>query len=783
MTDLPHLPLLRAVREVPRRKRPGFGQVPPRDFKSHGRKLEEQVNAVSRAWRRVAPIGVDPALILRVTTTSEISEDAWEAAGFTVLAKDKEKTLILFATDSELTAFRQRLDSYRRGPENEKDPPPYRSFIASIESIGRIAPRDRIGPSLRKDGIIDPSGFRAEKPYTLDLELWPTGNSAESDKRFDQITRFLDSTGGSVKDSYRTPAIQLGRIVARGQTLRSLLELDIVSRVDNPPRVSFRSAERVQVTLEDLGQIAAPPGDAPALCVIDSGVTAGHPLLAPAVGEATGYNPIGTAIDENGHGTMVSGLALYGDVSGCIDRRSFVPRIRLFSARVLDGNAEGSAEHLLEKQISDAIRYFHSTYGCRVFNISIGSSDDVYSDGRVSAWAAILDSIARELNIVIVVSVGNYRHEPTHSGDDGEHVTGYPRYLLNPPARVIEPATGSTVLTVGSLSLSSALDGFSERPTHRRPIGSQHQPSPFTRSGPGVEGAIKPELVEYGGGLALDGSRGRLVASLESSVISLRREYVVGLFDADVGTSFSAPKVAHAAAKLVGRFPGKSANLIRALLATSATIPPEARDLLDPISDDACIRLCGYGVPSLKKALDSSENRVVMYAEGELHADSIHVYEVPVPSQMHQTAGLREVTVTLAYDPPVRHTRLDYKGLTLNYWLLRGMTLSEIYDRFRAGTPGEDLPGQPHGSNVCPLSPKLRTRGSGTLQRSSYSMSRLGVDYGDTFHLVVRCENNWAPPEVYPQRYAVVVMLEHSEQVDIYATVRARLRARARVPA
>ena len=31
---------------------------------------------------------------------------------------------------------------------------------------------------------------------------------------------------------------------------------------------------------------------------------------------------------------------------------------------------------------------------------------------KVSAWASILDHLARELDIIIVVSAGNYDHEP-----------------------------------------------------------------------------------------------------------------------------------------------------------------------------------------------------------------------------------------------------------------------------------------------------------------------------------------------------------------------------------
>ncbi len=91
-------------------------------------------------------------------------------------------------------------------------------------------------------------------------------------------------------------------------------------------------------------------------------------------------------------------------------------------------------------------------------------------------------------------------------------------------------------------------------------------PSPFTRSGFGVDSMIKPDLVEFGGDLVLDGDR-VIDNDLGAAIITLNKNFQSqSLFKAYIGTSFSAPRVANLAAKLFTKFPNASSNLIRALI-------------------------------------------------------------------------------------------------------------------------------------------------------------------------------------------------------------------------
>ena len=102
-------------------------------------------------------------------------------------------------------------------------------------------------------------------------------------------------------------------------------------------------------------------------------------MLAPAIGYTQGIpNHLGDGLDQHGHGTMVAGIALYGDVQACIEKRTFEPPFYLYGARVTNAQNTFDNEKLIVNQMREAIEYFHNEYGCRVFNISLGDLNLVY---------------------------------------------------------------------------------------------------------------------------------------------------------------------------------------------------------------------------------------------------------------------------------------------------------------------------------------------------------------------------------------------------------------------
>lgn len=792
-----HLPLLRAEVELERKVHPGPGFISPKPYREHGSQINSQVSSVLQRFQSRAPTrpsGIDPKLLLRIRLerAGAIPEDEWHKNGLILVSDERDGTTVLLSSELELRNFRRRLHEYQQGPKPQRKRSPHAQLFDAIIEVREYGPEDRKGKLLRGTPL------DSIKEHALDLELWHPGDSGRAKETLTQVETFLSQRRGRVVDRFISSTVCLARIVVRGDLIDQLLQLEPVARLDLPPKPTLTVGEALQLTLEDFPPIAAPPLNATRLCVIDSGVASGHPMLSPAVGDSISVpSSLGSPVDEYGHGTQVAGIALYNDISECITNRQFTPSFWITSAKVteientpLGPKMKFPDEKLISTQMRDAIEYFYREHGCRVFNISLGDEQLIYDGGKPSIWAWTLDDLARRLNILIVISAGNSWPALQNAPPEAT-LNGYPNYLLRSENRIIEPATAAIPLTIGSLAHSAAPRGAGGRDdVALKAVSPKDAPSPFTRVGPGIGDAVKPELCEYGGNLVFDHRLNDLqLKNANVEIVSFHHDYATGrLFNWDRGTSLAAPKVAHYAARIISRLPQTSANLVRALLVSSASIPEVAKESLRALDGDACFRICGYGKPNFDLASYSFDNRVALFAENELLGDHFHVYEIPLPDIFRNVKGDRSISVTLGFDPPTRHTRKDYLGFTMKSWLVRGKTLRQVVNIFRKSKPGEEkVPGISGTPFECNLDPGHRIRERGTIQKGVFTIRRNPDEkYGDTYYLVVQCAKNWSDEE--KQRYAVVVTLEHLgiqttlfERVSLYQAVQERIEARERI--
>ena len=135
---------------------------------------------------------------------------------------------------------------------------------------------------------------------------------------------------------------------------RSPQKIERAHTLDLPARSGLEQALEF-ADVRTLATTPGPPDGAPGVAVLDSGIVAGHPLLASAVGDAQSFVWDAPAADEHGHGTFVSGIALYDDVAEGLREGRFVPALTLFSGRILNERNEGDIE-LIENQIERAVR-------------------------------------------------------------------------------------------------------------------------------------------------------------------------------------------------------------------------------------------------------------------------------------------------------------------------------------------------------------------------------------------------------------------------------------------
>jgi subtilisin family serine protease len=775
-----HLPLKR-LEGVLERRMHGFGLAPFRDAKQHGARVQKEIENIVSSFNALPAIdGIDPSLILKVSIAGNIDEDEWRKVGLTVLSVDRDKSVILFANDKSLQDFRNKVEAYQGELPLGQKGPQFASLVAAIETVSLLTASDRIGPSLRAAGLAEPEDFVAADNYLLDFELYRPPTQGEADIFVYRLKQALEASGGKILSTYSGHQMLIARVECNGNAVRAALDLPEVAVADMPPQPDFVAEDIAEIDIEQLSPGSPPAIDAIVIGIIDSGVNFGHPLLASTEAGAIALNPAWSVSDAVGHGTSVASIAAFGDIAARVAAKNFDAQFRIASARVVTDSGQFPKELSVPDLMEQAVTKLHTDYGCRIFNISLGNSKRLYNGGKPDPWAATLDALARDLDVLIIVSAGN-RDDLTNSYNDGI-IAAYPQYLLTEASRIIDPATAAIALSVGAIAHANGLEDGDEELAGVRPICGANEPSPFTRTGPGVRGMIKPDLIDFGGTAVWDGPTGALVNGNQKAaagVWTMHHKPVEKLFRARSGTSFAAPNIAYKAALLLSHFPTASANLLRSLLALSASIPRAVSLRTRGLNEKTALMACGHGVSSADHAATSDDGRVVLFAEDELPLDHFAVFEVPIPPEFQTTKGTREIKVALAFDPPVRHTRADYLGVTMGWRLLRGTNENEVFDRYRKWAKEEGKPPEFPSKLVCPADIGSDLRESGTLQVATYQGKRDISRYGDKYYVAVWCSRRWAPAAVETQRYALSVQLRHENVTTLYQTLRQPVRLQA----
>ncbi|MCE9620337.1 MAG: S8 family peptidase [Planctomycetes bacterium] len=480
----------------------------------------------------------------------------------------------------------------------------------------------------------------------------------------------------------------------------------------------------------------APSADAPTVCVIDSGIQEGHVWLAPAMdtsnskcflpGKAT--TEIGDFVSPGGHGTRVAGAVAYGESVP----QDGSPQLSawLQNGRVLNENCRMPEELFPPSATRAVVEHFHlDGRKTRIFNQSINSKGA--SRARyMSSWAAEIDLLSSQHDVLIVQSAGNL---PT-SGNPPvigakEHLAAdrkYPRYLNEDSSRVANPAQSLQALTVGSVAYGAFnASGWKSFAEHRG------QPSAFSRSGFGIWGVIKPEVVEYGGDAVRTATHppdvivGSRVPGVCPELIRSTMFPPSPAFARDAaGTSFAAPKVCRTAAAAQRVLPDEPALLYRALVVQSAQWPEWAEAILaelrNPVTrsnaarrqellDQAgeIVRWIGFGVPDEARASTNSDHRTTLITAGTtpIRARECHIYQIPIPAELRGPADEYDVRidVTLSYVAEPRRTRRQLRRYLSTWVDWKSSKLGESIDSFRVRMmKEEELEGTPTDGSVLP---------------------------------------------------------------------------------
>lgn len=690
-------------------------------------------------------------------------------------------------------------------------------LFSCIENIRNVSRDDRIGIRLRK--YIDDPKEMPEGLFVVNIDIWFNGETSSVLEVENQIKQALGTTGSKLLgDLFTIPSLLLGRAIVNSYSLNALLDLDIMATVELPfspvsvePYELFKS-DFIPVIKDDLNDRA------PLAAVLDSGVFTGNPLLANVVVAEEEFDTTEhTIADMNGHGTAVAGIVVYGDFDVCLKNRVFKPLVRICNGKIMHnesgyfGDVPCFPDYKRPEQIvKEAIEYFNKEYGCRIFNLSAGDSEHLYTGGRQFAWAEMLDQLSKQLDVVIVISAGNVSNPQINDFSTRDELMEKCRdQLFYPEHRLIDPATSALSITVGSITRFAEPEVTPNR-VGRLSVGKKNYLSVFTRIGKGVNNAIKPEFVDYGGNYGvhqISRSNTKWITADRKLVEPTLHNKNDQIFKGYCGTSFSAPHVTHIAARIERALEEQiktspSANLIRAVLANSAKYTAEMKKWAEESKDvlytgksnpkqDRRLRLMGFGKVD-DSLLYSTDNTVTLFAEDRLELRSFHLYKIPVPEEFLKVRAVKSIYISLAYNPITRMSRKDY--LTNNLWFevfrkIDENTLLQYKAKKDSGQDeDEDLSSLPD-NNKADFSPGYTEILKGTLQQRVWCKgSKGGKDLiGDEnepyiYVLITGKERFKYAEQELPQDYALAITFSFSGQDDIklYTNLRNRVRRRER---
>ena len=543
--QLDHIPLNRAA-TFKRRKRRVMPRSPydkeERNYGEFRRATAQRLRELDDGRRgdaaRYAQYGYTPSPIFRLNLTQKVPYGAFkkslESVNIETVSSATERSGYWVVAGGKDHA--SKLDKRIEKRAASSSP----TFVDAIAEFDEADPQKKLGRSLERRPIKD--DFEP-----VDVEVWRLDDDA-LDAFTEQLLKMVMDNGGRITDEYKTHDTFVVQATCNAALLSMVATLREVVRIDRPLQVEVR--DRANKIAKKITVTGTPDPNAPGILVVDSGVSM-HPFLEPAFG---GFVPVASqdgdapdGLDDTGHGTGVAGIALYGDIEGCIGTEKLSPEIWIYSAKVLEKNPrpEPSFAALLEAKIGYAVEKTARTYPrCRVVNLSLGDGyKRLAPKDRQLRLGGVVDHLSTaHPDMMFTISAGN-------NDDNMDHVGPYPDYLLSDAEelRLVDPATSAHAITVGALS----------RPLVG--VGHPHYPAPETRAGPGLDSMIKPDVVEFGGGYHGHGSL---------DVLTLNMDFAGDdkLLATDAGTSMSSPAVAHMLARLQMHMPKASRNLLKALV-------------------------------------------------------------------------------------------------------------------------------------------------------------------------------------------------------------------------
>lgn len=714
-----------------------------------------------------------------------------------VTGDNQEKRAIVYIPSGQEHKFLKKIQDYADlNKQTAKGNPLNKDQIESIEEI-KLA--------LLEDLWQDP---KTDLPKEIPVwcELWLRTENKKADEVISK-TREICSAIGIVTNkerldfpersviAIRANREQLQELYAQSYNLAELrLAKEPVSFWSSLP--NYEQSEAV----DDLLNRIVHEDKGVSVCILDSGINNGHRLLEPfcSDNEKEAYHPDWQPNDQEGHGTQMAGIVVFGDLQEALESRDTVAiNHRLFSGKILPPpylpeNNKRLYGVITAQTISNCEIKLKNRLN--IFSLAVTTKYET-DKGRPSSWSAEIDKLAfgeEDIKRLILISAGNSTNAVPQ-----QSLIDYPE--INKELSIQSPAQAWNALTVGAFTEKVRITD----PDYRdyNPLAKHGELSPHSTTSLTWDTnrwPNKPDVVLEGGNTTKSPNN-EVVACNDLELLTTSHKSTEEQFELFNATSAATAKAAWMAAQIQSIVPNAWPETIRALMVHSAEWTPQ---LIDQFGIDLkkkgdigkLLRIAGYGVPNLKNASECAENHLTLIAQETIQpfekdgsTNIMHFYELPWPKEDLQNLGDQEVTlrITLSYFIEPSPGELQTQGR---------YTYASNGLRFDLNTPGEanDINSFKKRLNKEAREGKVYTpefkgfggkwligtdhRNLGTLHSDSLTLT--GADMAECNHIAVFPVGGWWKTRKSEKcmekqaRYSLVVSLHtDAEEVDIYTPV------------
>lgn len=726
----------------------------------------------------------------------------------------------LYVVMSNAQAVNELLSLFQQWQRDRRGPMPFglaplRNVFELLREIRRWGPQDRVRETglldqWREDvAVVGQSAGRAR----VEVELWYRRDSARRAEAEATVRAIVADAGGEVITQatfdgidYHAlladiPYSQVETVLDEGPEAIALLTTDTIMYVSPARPMSIPAVTPSDDPLDPNAFTTTPASDIPRVALLDGVPMAGHIALNGRliIDDPDQIAPSYTSAQMQ-HGTAMASLICHGDLNAAeapATRRVYVRPV--MQPHPFHGDQETVLrDRLLVDLIHQVFRRIFERDGSvgpqapsvRIINLSIGDPIQMFVR-RISPLAKLLDWLAHQYNVVILVSAGNHPIEVDvpaavlTDSDALQSAVAISMYERARHRRVLSPAEAVNVITVGALHADGAIAPISDTVLDGAPAG---MPALYSPVGFGHRNSVKPDVLLPGGRslhqrppaaegsttlypaettitgpgirVAAPGRGGSVNASAythgTSNATALATRTVDGIFD-----------ILESLQQQPGEPPFPAAEyhpvLAKTLLVHAATWGSMRNDLERVVvgadfSRRQISQLLGYGAVDVDRVVSPSSTRVLLLGAGSISADQRHTFMLPLPPSLAATTEWRRLTITLG-------------------WISEVNTRTR---RHRMARLAFHPPGQPLG--VDRTEAEYWAARNGTVQHEILEGDRaVAFADGDALEINIDCRVD-AGRLSAPVRYGLAATLEVAATIraDIHAEVRQQLQIRLR---